>query len=299
MTISTLDERIAKHSAREESAKKQHQQIEAARKLLQPGEVKLHKIPGWLKLRVRAYRRRKGWNLSRHIHCDFEDTIPEIAREIGIEDSSHWLDHWGTSTETRYACCNVAGTCFVSEPYGFHTETAKLLDALAAAFDLTWHVLPNSWWYPGHTQRIVLHRRQKAPLHASIQTEISNMLRTLLGHLTDLAANAEYHLRRGDYLRKELNLAQRRLLEAFLALQVQFPVGGFDVLLHSTHSTRIDDTWHLPAVAERLKQAQGQLAEIMEALLETLHQDTKSWKKLVGVEQALDEVSQTIRFINP
>jgi hypothetical protein len=295
----TTEERAAKRRAEQESANEQRRQIEAARKLLQPHPVKLHEVPGWLNVRIRAYRRRKEWGASRYSSGYlFQETLPEITREAGVKDHGHWLDHWGTSIETRYKCCNEAGTCLVSEPYGFHTETSRVLDALAAAFDLTWHVLPNSWWYPGQTQRIVLHRRQKAPLHPSTLQTIAEAVRGILWHLTGLAATADAHLRKSDYLRTRFNLAQRRFLESQLLLQEAFPEGGFDVL-EAGRPVQIDGAWNLPTIRERVHEAQGQLAQTMEALLETLNQDAKPWKKLVGVEQALDDIRQTFRFIHP
>ena len=306
MTTATLDDaaqRAAKRRADQESADEQRRQIEAARKLLQPGEVKLHEVPGWLNVRIRAYRRRKGWGRSQYSSGYlFQEILPDIAKEAGIDDHGHchWLDHWGISTETRYKCCNEAGTCLVSEPYSFDTETARMLDALAAAFDLTWHVLPNSWWYPGHTQRIVLHRRQKAPPHLFTQGKLAEAARGILWHLTGLAATADAHLRKSDYLRTRFNLAQRRFLESQLLLQETFPEGGFDVLeAEAGRPVQIDAAWSLPAIQQRVEKVQGQLAQMMEGLLETLCQDAKPWKKLVGVEEVLDDIRTTFRFIRP
>ena len=134
------------------------QQIDAARKILKPTKVHLGEIPRWLSKRVTAY--------INHNHVDGGYDLPEMRLRIVIEDVakkaglkerakySYRLDHWGIS-EGRYHCC--PNNCFVSEPYGFCSYAAQIIEALCNALDLEHHVDANSWHYPGHTVRIILH----------------------------------------------------------------------------------------------------------------------------------------------
>jgi hypothetical protein len=138
----------------------QEQQIRNARSLLRPGKVERGVLPDWLIERFVAYCAR------REIHADNESPhaiTRVICKEAGIESNVHWIDHYGTSTESRFKCCCEAGECFVSEPYSFCTHTSRILDAICEALDLSWHILSNSYHYPGHALRIVLHRRLHLP----------------------------------------------------------------------------------------------------------------------------------------
>jgi hypothetical protein len=131
----------------------QRKPSEDVRRLLKPGEVKLHKVPPWLTKRLHVYR--KAHALSRlPSSLILEETIPII-------DSGRWLDHWGTSNVGPFACCHKSLN-FVSEPYEFGAREAKTLDRFCGALGggLQWHVSSNTWWYPGHTVRITIHEMQ-------------------------------------------------------------------------------------------------------------------------------------------
>ncbi len=144
------------------AAEKQQQMILDARKVLQPGEVRLHLIPMWLSKRITAYRRKNHLQPARCKQWALQDTILEIARAASVSTylTPRWLDHWGVSDSGPYGCCHGRGRCFVAEPYSFCTGTALWLDAIAEALDLTWHVSSNTYWFPGSTIRITLHEKQ-------------------------------------------------------------------------------------------------------------------------------------------
>ena len=115
-----------------------------ARKLLGPSEVRLHHIPGWLRLRMlRAFGCGKydsnGWSVLHH----------------AVGDRRRWLDHIGSTTLSN------GRRAFVSEPYGFSSGMAKELEAFCVPMGLDWRVSGNAEWYPGSTVRIVIEEPQK------------------------------------------------------------------------------------------------------------------------------------------
>ncbi len=130
----------------------QEQLIADARRLLKPGEVRLHKMPTWLNRRLVAYRKTQGLDRL-PLSMLLGHTVPSICGP----HSGGWVDHWGMSDGGPFACCGEAPN-LVSEPYGFGTETAKALDRFCEALGgLKWHVSSNSWWFPGSTVRIIVH----------------------------------------------------------------------------------------------------------------------------------------------
>ena len=126
-----------------EAERQQRRQIQAARDLLQPSEVRLHHVPRWLTRRIKAALGKSP--LAYHFGPD------EVRRAADVASTNrhgaYWLDHFGTTT--------VHGRpAFVSEPY---LEVGMVEDArrFAKLLGLTFDIRPNSWWYPGQTTRLV------------------------------------------------------------------------------------------------------------------------------------------------
>ena len=138
----------------EQRAREQERFIDDARRLLRPGEVKLHKRAAWLTERLIVYRRTHGLRVL-PASMVLGDTASTICGDRG-----EWLDHWGTCDIGPFACCHK-GLNFVSEPYGFGTEQAQALDRFCKALGgLDWHVSANTWWFPGNTVRITIHEKR-------------------------------------------------------------------------------------------------------------------------------------------
>jgi len=130
----------------EEAAARQRKLIDDARRLLKPGEVKLHKLPSWLAKRLRAYRKTHALV-----------SVPSSMLLETLSSADRWLDHWGTSNVGPFSCCHKALN-FVSEPYDFGAKTAQAIDQFCDALGaLEWHVSSNTWWYPGRTVRVTIH----------------------------------------------------------------------------------------------------------------------------------------------
>ena len=128
--------------------------IDDARRLLKPAEVKLHKIPTWLSVRLRAYRRAN--ELS-------QVPLSMLVQTIGLVSDDRWLDHWGACVSGPFVCCHKHKVLnFVSEPYDFGSETARSVDRFCERLgNMEWHVSSNTWWYPGSTVRITIHETSK------------------------------------------------------------------------------------------------------------------------------------------
>jgi len=147
---------------KDNSGEKEEQKILDARRVLEPQEVKQGVIPGWLSKRLRAYWKRRGLDSPGCCQASLHNAVYDIARQAGIDDNLEaLLDHWGTSKGGPYVCCNKAGRCFVSEPYGFGWTKARMLEAFCQALDLEWHASSNTWWNPGATIRITIHEKAK------------------------------------------------------------------------------------------------------------------------------------------
>lgn len=111
--------------------------IQVLRELSDPSPVRPNHVPPWLCRRLFAaygpcYGRR-GSNLLAH-----------------LRQRVSWLDHCGS---TRLPDGRVA---FVSEPYSVSADDLRSIAEIAALLNCEWWVTANSWWYPGHTLRIVL-----------------------------------------------------------------------------------------------------------------------------------------------
>jgi len=222
----------------------------------------------------------------------------------GIKDMPWWLDHWGTSTENRFDCCAEAGVCFVSEPYHFCGDTAKLLDALAKALDLTWHVLPNSYWYPGHTQRIVLHRREKRPLHSTTHRELGLSLHALNNQTCHLACDVAGHLGKTHAVAKALFRAEKNLSVARSALDDALYAQSrrdFDSHVYypgvETKPRRFEEQCDLPAIAGLLGRMQDQLASAMETALEMVPLTSRAGLALQRADGALYQAAEFVGCI--
>ena len=137
------------------------QQMQNVRKMTNAQEVILHAIPRWFSERIAEYRKAHGMDV--YAGCEYgemKDAICTIVTLAGLDyHCCGLLDHWGTSIGGPYKCCYDAGECFVIEPYGFGSEYAKMMDAIAGALNLEWHVSSNTWWCPGRTVRITLHKK--------------------------------------------------------------------------------------------------------------------------------------------
>jgi hypothetical protein len=304
-TVSDDAQRAAKRAADRAAAEVRDRQIKAAREILQPRKVKLGQIPAWLNVRLRAYRRRRTWPDTRY-SCDdsFSDTIRRIAEEATVKDMPWWLDHWGTCIENRYDCCAKAGVCFVSEPYHFCGDTAKLLDALAKALDLTWHVLPNSYWYPGHTQRIVLHQREKCPLGPTTHRELGLALHALNNQACRLACDVAGHLGKTRPVAKALFCVEKNLNAARSALDDALCAQShrnFDSHVYypgvETEPKRFDECCDLPAIADLLTRMQDQLADAMETALEMVPLTSRAGMALQRADGALYQAAELVGWI--
>ena len=122
----------------------QNRFIADARAVLRPSEVKLHRVPGWLRLRLlKAFGCRdhdtSGCGVLQH-------AMKHLAGNGWLDG---WMDHWGSSTigDRRV---------FVAEPYTLTLAEHGAIERLCAAIDCECWLSSNSWWYPGHTLRIVI-----------------------------------------------------------------------------------------------------------------------------------------------
>jgi hypothetical protein len=135
-------------------AKRQLEQIETARELLRPSEVRLHHVPNWLRRR-----------LLEKIGTEFRLTDGGSVIRYAMDRLKIRFDHWGS---TKF--CGT--TAFVSEPYA---SADDITDAVrfAEAVDLELRILPNSWWYPGQTLRL-LFMLPKAERDAATERPLSD-----------------------------------------------------------------------------------------------------------------------------
>ena len=125
---------------RHHAANDTEQQIQAARELLKPSEVRTSHVPDWFrKALIKAYG-------TRHHGTSGHEVISHAFK------GADWLDHWG-STELD------GQTVFVSEPYHLtrdeHVEVANVAEKIGCD---CW-ISTNSWHYPGYTIRIAFAER--------------------------------------------------------------------------------------------------------------------------------------------
>jgi len=124
----------------------QREYIRQARELLGAEKVKIGRIPIWLKRRlvqaVKDGRIESDWPAELRF---VEDILQNDAPTRG------WLDHWGSARSSR---SYVKGEMFVSEPYDLCPDKMEKIDQFAELLQLDWHVLANSWHYPGYTFRV-------------------------------------------------------------------------------------------------------------------------------------------------
>lgn len=126
-------------------AKKQRENIEKVRGILNPVEVKLDKWPVWFKKRFKEKTGKPfSWTSGAETHM--------VCEAAGVRN---FFDHWGTS--------KVGEEIFlISEPYA---STEDFLSAIQFAkfYDLKIRIYPNSFWYPGSTTRIEFSEKKNAP----------------------------------------------------------------------------------------------------------------------------------------
>ena len=127
-----------------EAASKQEEFIQAARKLLKPGAIKLWGAPVWFK---KAYRKSFG-GCKR---TEYGDVVTRLANNHGFA----WLDHFGESV--WYSGEKI----FVSEPYQITNKDHSQISELARELDCEYRISSNSWWYPGHTIRIEFYEKKR------------------------------------------------------------------------------------------------------------------------------------------
>ena len=120
--------------------KTRDQEIQLARELLKPSEVKLHRVPNWL--RSRLLKMKKAGKFT----CDSTSSATMLHSAIcatGVPPQV--LDHWGTTTW-------YDEEVLVTEPYSpnlLHmAKIAKFLGVGCKGSGKSWH-------YPGYTTRIL------------------------------------------------------------------------------------------------------------------------------------------------
>lgn len=111
--------------------------IEDARKLLRPSEVRLHRVPGWLRSQ-----------LAKTIGCGGYNGEEALRRAMAATNSTRVFDHWGSTVIN-------GGKAFVSEPYPAGPEQMTAAIRFAEAADLDLFVSANSWWFPSQTIRFI------------------------------------------------------------------------------------------------------------------------------------------------
>jgi hypothetical protein len=142
--VSTTHNTAAPALTSKGKAQRQRQRIEAARRLLGPSAVELHKVPNWFRLAyVRAFRLShngaSGWNVIDH-----------LQRHLG---RGGWLDHFGKGTYR-------GRPAFISEPYGVDLADIEKIAELAAVLGCEYEINPNSFWFPGATTRIAFYQQE-------------------------------------------------------------------------------------------------------------------------------------------
>jgi len=129
-------------------------EILEARALLRPTPVNLHHIPRWFLQALRPFRKRFGGRLESPFQ-GFENMRNALG---GGQLGNAWLDHFGSTKLVRRHAGReriTDETVFVSEPYGLTPGGTLALAELTRLTGIRWSVESNSWWYPGHTIRIV------------------------------------------------------------------------------------------------------------------------------------------------
>jgi len=131
-------------------AQKINQQIAAARELLRPSPVRLHHVPRWFARKLRPLKGQLHPRSARYLSGNslFDEAACYI--EYDGKFGNNWLDHWGTTV-------SHGRPCFVSEPYHVTSSAMTNLDRICELTGLRWYLDPNSWWYPGWTQRIAIY----------------------------------------------------------------------------------------------------------------------------------------------
>lgn len=114
-------------------------QIEEARLLLKPTPVKIGHMPRWFAVGVRKAH-------GRLVYSSAEATLMN-----GPYCRERWLDHWGS---TDYH----GKPCFVSEPYNLSLRAIEAIHDFCRDAGFEWRLCSNSWWYPGHTLRVLIYR---------------------------------------------------------------------------------------------------------------------------------------------
>lgn len=120
--------------------------------------VRLHHVPGWLRLRIFRAFGTPGGNLAGvealyHAVAESEKWVQGIREASGEPKLfvPHWLDHWGSTTidgEVR----------FLSEPYldwPPNRQDLAVPEHLAESTNCRLIVLPHSEWNPPRTIRLL------------------------------------------------------------------------------------------------------------------------------------------------
>lgn len=125
--------------------REQRTTINALRKLLKPGEVRLHHLPSWVGNALRkAFKQRK-----------YDDPVSCLFNAFrGMESI---VDHWGSIDPASDLAFRLRP--FVLEPYSISAERLARCEEVARVCGANVVVEANSWWYPGRTIRIAFYNQ--------------------------------------------------------------------------------------------------------------------------------------------
>lgn len=112
--------------------------IAESRKLTKPKPVKKHRVPEWMRKRLKKLKKAGEIESPTYGACDM--LMCGVFRKI-----EYCLDHWG---KIQFEDREV----FVSEPYFLEYEENK---QFADFMECEMAVFPNSWHFPSRTLRIV------------------------------------------------------------------------------------------------------------------------------------------------
>lgn len=124
--------------------RRQVNEIESARAVLNPSPVDAHHVPDWL--RRRAMKRfgcnrgdTTGWGVLFHAVRQVDPTGKATCA---------WLDHWGVTPWH-------GKTALAAEPYSLSADDVASIDRFARELGIEWRLSSNSWWFPGRTIRVL------------------------------------------------------------------------------------------------------------------------------------------------
>jgi hypothetical protein len=132
-------------SPEQRASVEQARRIEWSRQVLHTSSVELHKVPNWLRYKLMAANKRRGWQPAGGRGGVFQ--LQTFLSRSGL-NSTGWCDHWGTAYEAT-----GHGFDFVAEPYLSPSHLSESF-RFSIAIGVRAYVSANSWWYPGRTIRL-------------------------------------------------------------------------------------------------------------------------------------------------